>query len=1112
MSAQQPADTRPHEQQSNADILNIAQAQWKRSKQVKAEAQMPYIAEGRTHELMLGSSQERTQAPMEGTGQIRASIPFSGQVRAQTPRPSGGQLRTQTPRPSGGQVRAQTPRPSGGQVRPQTPRPRGGQVRAQTPRPSGGQVRAHALMSGQGQVRAQTLMSGQGQVRAQALMSGQGQLRAQALMSGQGQVRAQALMSGQGQVRAQALMSEHGQVRAKPPTQINGQGRANAKKTSSGQGRKQSLGQGRGKGRGQALPQESGPAKAQPLTQDCGQAGAQASISDRGQMIVQAPTQSSGQDTAPTLTQDSEEMRAQTLIPDSGQVRAQALVSGHGQVRAKPPTQRNGQGRAKAEKTSSGQGRKQSLGQGRGKGRGQALPQESGPVRAQQQDSGQVGAQGSIADSGQMIAQAPTQDSGQGRAKALAQDSEEMRAQTSIPESGQVRAQALMSGHGQVRAKPPTQRNGQGRAKAKQTSSGQRSKQSQRQQDSGQGRAKALKQDSEVMHMRAQTSIPDSGQVRVQALIPDINRPATDTPPRENVSSGSVPGPSNQMKSGGPRESEAIKSKCTALESAQTPVQDSGQGRTQVAMQAKKRISAQTPQQGKKRKRSPESEPHNPAKRPATESIITGPGSRKIPRVEAEPSKPVENVCSASVPGPSRQTESGKSGGSESVKSEPTAGPSKLNIEHGTETSEIARSSAGPWNFTCLLANLGGDKRSSNKPVKHMSHAPKSEEPKSGGCKPVEPKCGPSKPLAKQKNLTRKKQLQSILNSGPDVMLFQETEDPGKIWSNLKRTSLTMHESESKVAVVLKKSKFGAVEHFTESYLKSLLGSDVPLLDTYTEMVRNKHMRIGLHKVVHTESKESVLIASYHGRVFAETTDGPKRKKVKISDREYCKIYADLLKICHHLQTEMGAKHMLIGGDFNVSDVVFEPMIRHNKLPLTIHTQTNTTARRGHKDVIDFFIASKDIKCKSMTAQPAITGVDYLQLESHLDHDLIRAEFTMHSEASSKTEESSDTLTTIIQEMALGGESMKAYECAVNQLHQTHMEALIATLKNKNPKKWEGFKYNDLFDHLKSESKLALAKKFAKDDLKLILQCLKVPFPPMAQKDELVRLLCQVYS
>ena len=89
---------------------------------------------------------------------------------------------------------------------------------------------------------------------------------------------------------------------------------------------------------------------------------------------------------------------------------------------------------------------------------------------------------------------------------------------------------------------------------------------------------------------------------------------------------------------------------------------------------------------------------------------------------------------------------------------------------------------------------------------------------------------------------------------------------------------------------------------------------------------------------------------------------------------------------------------------------------------------------------------------------------------------------------------------------------MKALACGVNCLHQTHMEVIIATLKNKNSNKWKSLKYNNLFDNLNSKNKLALATRYTKDDLKDISQHLKVPFDENERKDKLVPRLCQVYE
>ena len=86
MSAQQPADTRSHEQQSHADISDNAQAEWNISKQymsgqgqVRAQALMSGQSQVTAQSLMSGQGQVTAQSLMSGQGQVRAQSLMSGQ-------------------------------------------------------------------------------------------------------------------------------------------------------------------------------------------------------------------------------------------------------------------------------------------------------------------------------------------------------------------------------------------------------------------------------------------------------------------------------------------------------------------------------------------------------------------------------------------------------------------------------------------------------------------------------------------------------------------------------------------------------------------------------------------------------------------------------------------------------------------------------------------------------------------------------------------------------------------------------------------------------------------------------------------------------------------------
>ena len=183
-------------------------------------------------------------------------------------------------------------------------------------------------------------------------------------------------------------------------------------------------------------------------------------------------------------------------------------------------------------------------------------------------------------------------------------------------------------------------------------------------------------------------------------------------------------------------------------------------------------------------------------------------------------------------------------------------------------------------NFTCLLANMGTDKKSQSK-----SRGPQRTE-----------LVGDNKTSG---TLERYKLLQPIFDTRPDFMFLQEVVNIQVCLNQLKRSKLQYHHTYSNDGVVIlaKKSTIGAVETFTDMHLKKLLREADPH-ETYKEMVEDGHMRICFLKATPVGKKYSVLLVSYHGRQrLPHVSDG----STHISDDKYCEIYTDLLKICQHV-------------------------------------------------------------------------------------------------------------------------------------------------------------------------------------------------------------------
>ena len=439
-------------------------------------------------------------------------------------------------------------------------------------------------------------------------------------------------------------------------------------------------------------------------------------------------------------------------------------------------------------------------------------------------------------------------------------------------------------------------------------------------------------------------------------------------------------------------------------------------------------------------------------------------------------------------------------------------------------TTTIDYSSIELWNFTCLLVNLGNSRvQKAKKKMKEEEEEEKEEEQEEQEEQEEEEQEEQEKeqeqeeeeeqeeqeeekeeeeeastllsqnepnPKGKRKYLKtapiRKKLLEPIIKKHPDVIFLQEMKGNKRIMKELM-CDLYEEISDDRVAVFLKKSKFKRVQC---NDMPPNLSTD--LREAYTEMKKEGHMKILFVKAVPlTRESDSILMASYHGR----TRDSSHRP---ICDRKYSEIYTNLLKICEHWQEEQGARHMLIGGDFNTSETVVGHAINNAKKMLSIQAQSNTTPRREHKEVVDFFIKSKDLTCEFVEAQSFQNGVD--QLDRYFDHDPILAKFRMWREGNS------DILGSMIQHRNL----VKAYYLSVHDLHWTHMTAILALLKTEDEQEWGRKSCKYLWGVLKSEQEMR--SRFTEDDLRHILQYLNVPFNEEQNNlTGLIKILAQVY-
>ena len=543
------------------------------------------------------------------------------------------------------------------------------------------------------------------------------------------------------------------------------------------------------------------------------------------------------------------------------------------------------------------------------------------------------------------------EDTGQGRAQALVGGSEKGRAQASAEGSEQGRAQALVGGSEKGRAQASVEGSEQGRAQAL-VGGSEKGRAQASVEGSEQGRAQASVGGSE--QGRAQALVGGSKQGRAQDSVQDIEQDVVKIIHAQVQIQLEISEVDQQLKGLKISSEQAVQGNG---QEAQALLQDNEREITQnkIVLEQKQ---IEINELEKKLKGLKQRSEQKRASAPVKDNEQSSRRAQATIQDSEKARAGIQTQDSGCV------TAQASTQDSEQGRSQPQTQVG--NVSMSTEVGGEDRSGCGElWNFTCLLFNLGRN----NHPIASSSHD-------GGNTDPAGTRTYMNTPE------TRKKLLQPVLDKEPDAIFLQETDRHSTVLNTLKSNYHVNSNQNCLVAVLLKKSMFETAD-ITRSVLLGLLHHDIKSL--YVKMMDDKEMKMCVCKATPLKRKnDSILMASYHAR--------------KLNFEKYCEMYTNLLKICQHLQDRIGARHLLIGGDFNTSAKAFEQALKDAGTMLSTQTQTNTTHRREHKRVIDYFIRSRHIECKSMKAQgfqSDIGEVDYSQLDCYFDHDPIFAEFSL---------------------------------------------------------------------------------------------------------------------
>ena len=799
--------------------------------------------------------------------------------------------------------------------------------------------------------------------------SASGQAMALASTKDSGQEIAQALTQGSGQGRVQSSIQDCGQGRVQTPLQDSGRGIAQASAQDSGQGRAQTPLQNSGRGRVQTQLQDSGRRIAQASIQGSGHGRVQIQTQDVGQERVQTPAQNNGQRIAQTSIQDSGRGRVKASTHDSGQGREQAQTEDTGPGRltitsgteteyipeqSQTKTEKKHKKKKKKEKKKveddeevdekqnytptniidktkvSGTAAKHEPGShslsnvptdtSASWAASQHLPLGPLSLRNVPADTKASGGAKERVPKFHFLTDVPTDTKVSGVATGLVPlephslshvllDTKASGALKGRVPRPQVPRNVQTTIKSNTTTAIVTEQQYQGRIVTEETlDSGRESVQTSRQVNKKE-RAIELESNNPRLGMldrkRQQMNVPSTSP-------PSVKRPRLETNDYDADGDDLCLNDHNG-------DYERVLQVTTKPSDAET---GNIQEQTQTKTEKKQKTKRENEEQEETKKNTPTNI--------IDETKVSGAAARHEPGLHSCSNLPARTADASStvernvqgeneeVGNVSVQTKVGREGrleGSEALNDESAVGPSQSDTATENE-SRTNNSSIGLWDFTCLLFNLG---RNNKKVTSTYENTPE----------------------------IRMKLLQPILDKQPDAIFFQETNRNRRVLSELTANYLGNFDPDFGVTVLLKKSMFEAVDDITK-YVLQRMQTDHNMKSLYTQMVSDGgDVRMCFCKAVPLGRRNDfILMASYHGRKYISQT--------QISNRKHHQICTNLLKICQYLQKITGARHMLIGGDFNVSEILFSGALNEAETTLTIEPQRNPeTQHRKCKDIID---------------------------------------------------------------------------------------------------------------------------------------------------------------
>ena len=226
----------------------------------------------------------------------------------------------------------------------------------------------------------------------------------------------------------------------------------------------------------------------------------------------------------------------------------------------------------------------------------------------------------------------------------------------------------------------------------------------------------------------------------------------------------------------------------------------------------------------------------------------------------------------------------------------------------------------------------------------------------------------------------------------PDVLFFQEICFKTNLNTCVELQNYHKFYNNTKAGILLKSAKLShcilvnSFPFFTENVTE--------LPDVHTHFMQQLERMCILHATPVGSSFSSVVLISYHG---------PK-------NADHCKLYTNLLKAWNFIRKQLGAKYMIIGGDFNYPVNYFMEKLKQpcSDEKLTVYYPQNTTVLREkkttklakQKEKIHYFIVSTGLVNSLQPVALKFSGYipENTNFKYYFDHSPILAAFTGRDE------------------------------------------------------------------------------------------------------------------